>query len=102
MVGFEPAGAACEVVWNSATSPLPMAVLVWLARTLRSPATALAPARMVCGSVPVAVVRSWPRKPSTPGTPDQSSLVVMSEVFDQFCEKGGGCGALEARATRGG
>src|SRR5918998_52268 len=36
-----------------------------------------------------------------PGTPLQSSFEEMRFVFDQFCETGGGCAVVSARADTG-
>ena len=61
---------------NSATPPFAITVLGWFAITSTSFATRES-VRSVCGSVPVASVMSWPRKPTTPGTPVQ--LVVRRD-----------------------
>src|SRR4029079_18345571 len=90
-----------SVMWNSATPPLVMPVLVWLAITSTSLAAADSVTR-VRGSTPVPVVMSWPRYPTTPGTPDQSSFAVMSPVSFQAWLNGTACGPESARtdATR--
>src|ERR1041384_2373111 len=82
---------------NSATPPVVRAVLDWFAITSTPLGTADSVSR-VWGSAPVAVVTSWPRYPTTPGTPDQLSFTVIKPVFVQFCANGRDCGLVSAAA----
>ena len=82
---------------NSATPPFVMPVFDWFAITSRSFAT-VESVRSVWGSAPVAVVMSWPRKPTTPGTAAQLSFAVIRPVFVQACAKGSSCGEVFAAA----
>jgi hypothetical protein len=54
----------------------------WLAFT--STGVPVPSATTVCGSTPVELVSASPRYPMIPGTPDQSSLVVMRPELVQF------------------
>jgi hypothetical protein len=73
---------------NSATPPLVIPVFVWFGMRSTSGGRAVDAVSSVCGSVPVAVVMSWPRKPMTPSSVLQSSLTLRKFVDPQPCEYG--------------